>query len=31
VNLGPSSVGSLLILLLGDWLSQVEVDKKSKV
>ena len=31
VNLGPSSVGSLLILLLGDWLSQVEVNEQSKV
>ena len=31
VNLGLSSAGSLLILLLGDWLSRVEVNEESKV
>ena len=31
VNLGPASVGSLLILLLGDWLSRVEGNEESKV
>jgi len=31
VNLGPSSVGSLLILLLGDWLSRGEGNEESKV
>lgn len=31
VNLGPASAGSLLVLLLGDWLSRIEVNEQSKV
>lgn len=31
MNLGLSSLGSLLTLLLGDWLSRVEVRAESKV
>lgn len=31
VNLGPSSVGSLLILLLGDWLSRIEAASEGRV
>jgi hypothetical protein len=31
VNLGLSSIGSILILLIGDWLSHIEVDEESKV
>lgn len=31
MNLGLSSVGSLLSLILGDWLSRVEVNTESKV
>lgn len=31
MNLGLSSVGSLLALVLGDWLSRVEVNSESKV
>lgn len=31
MNLGLSSIGSLLALVLGDWLSRVEVKAESKV
>lgn len=31
LNLGISSLGSLLILLLGDWLSRIEGKDRSKV
>ena len=31
INLGLSSVGSLLILIIGDWLSRVESRTESKV
>ena len=31
LNLGMSSVGSILILVLGDWLSRIEVRRESKV
>lgn len=31
MNLGLSSVGSALALLLGDWLSRVETHTESKV
>jgi len=31
LNLGLSSVGSILILILGDWLSRIEVRERSKV
>ena len=31
INLGLSSIGSILILVLGDWLSRVEVNQESKV
>lgn len=31
MNLGLSSVGSLVFLVLGDWLSRVEVSSESKV
>jgi hypothetical protein len=31
LNLGISSIGSLLMLVLGDWLSRIEVDSESKV
>lgn len=31
LNLGISSIGSLLMLVLGDWLSRIEVDAESKV
>ena len=31
LNLGLSSVGSILILILGDWLSRIEVKEGSKV
>lgn len=31
VNLGPSSAGSLLILLLGDWLSRIEGTSEGRV
>ncbi len=31
MNLGLSSLGSVLTLLLGDWLSRVEVNTESKV
>ena len=31
INLGLSSVGSLIILLIGDWLSRIESEPESKV
>lgn len=31
LNLGLSSVGSIVLLLVGDWLSRVEVTHGSKV
>ena len=31
LNLGLSSAGSLLLLLLGDWLSRIETDWESTV
>jgi hypothetical protein len=31
INLGVSTVGSLLVLLLGDWLSRFETGQESKV
>ena len=31
LNLGMSSIGSILILVLGDWLSRIEVRRESKV
>jgi len=31
LNLGMSSIGSLVILLFGDWLSRIEVREESKV
>lgn len=31
LNLGLSSVGSVIILILGDWLSRIEVEEGSKV
>ena len=31
LNIGVSSVGSLLILILGDWLSRIEENRESKV
>ena len=31
INLGPSSIGSLLILVFGDWLTRIEVREESKV
>ena len=31
INLGISTVGSLLLLLLGDWLTHFEVSPESKV
>ena len=31
INLGLSSLGSLLILLFGDWLTRIEADQESKV
>lgn len=31
INLGLSMAGSLLLLLLGDWLSHFEVNRESKV
>jgi hypothetical protein len=31
MNLGLSSAGSILALILGDWLSRVEVNTQSKV
>ena len=31
LNLGLSSLGSLLLLMLGDWLSRIEVPQGTKV
>ena len=31
INFGLSSIGSFLMLILGDWLSQVESSPQSKV
>jgi hypothetical protein len=31
INLGLSTLGSILILLLGDWLTHIEADGQSKV
>ena len=31
VNLGLSSIGSFLMLILGDWLTQIESSPQSKV
>jgi len=31
INLGLSTVGSLVILILGDWLSRMEGNRESKV
>jgi hypothetical protein len=31
INLGLSTIGSIVILVLGDWLSRVEVNQESKV
>lgn len=31
INFGLSSIGSIIILVLGDWLSRIEVDQQSKV
>jgi hypothetical protein len=31
LNLGMASVGSLVTLLLGDWLSRIESDQESTV
>ena len=31
LNIGMSSLGSLLILVFGDWLSRMETDPESKV
>ena len=31
LNLGVSSLGSLLLLIVGDWLSRVEMPQGSKV
>lgn len=31
LNVGTSSAGSIIILVIGDWLSRIEVKKKSKV
>ena len=31
VNLGPATVGSLIILVLGDWLSRFETAPQGKV
>lgn len=31
LNLGLSSLGSILILVLGDWLSRIEAKEGSKV
>lgn len=31
LNLGVSSLGSVILLILGDWLSRVEVPQGSKV
>jgi hypothetical protein len=31
INLGLSSIGSFLMLILGDWLTQIESTPQSKV
>jgi len=31
LNIGLSSIGSLIILAIGDWLSRIEVRQESKV
>jgi hypothetical protein len=31
INLGISSIGSLIILVIGDWLSRIEASPESKV
>jgi len=31
LNFGMSSICSLIILVIGDWLSRIEVDRESKV
>ncbi len=31
INLGVCTVGSFLILLLGDWLTRIDVRRESKV
>ncbi|HVF26046.1 MAG TPA: hypothetical protein VNA23_09165 [Anaerolineales bacterium] len=31
LNLGMSSLGSLIILIFGDWLSRIETSRESKV
>ncbi len=31
LNLGLSSLGSILVLIIGDWLSRVEAKERSKV
>ena len=31
INLGLSSVGSIVFLILGDWLSRIEAKQESKV
>ena len=31
INLGISSIGSLIILVVGDWLSRIEASPESKV
>ena len=31
LNLGFSSLGSILVLIVGDWLSRFEVQERSKV
>ncbi len=31
LNLGLSSIGSMLILLLGDWLGHIEANEKGRV
>ncbi|HUE98577.1 MAG TPA: hypothetical protein VMN99_04940 [Anaerolineales bacterium] len=31
LNLGLSSIGSIVLLILGDWLSRIEVTQGSKV
>ncbi len=31
LNLGLSSLGSILVLVIGDWLSRIEAKERSKV
>jgi len=31
INVGLSSAGSILLLLLGDWLSRIEINSESTV